>query len=101
MLMQFSAPSQSLSARSAVQNSLNLPVLLTIQLVDRARPIFFQEPRERAVGEQTSFRLAARTVVRLVVRITNALHGRAAHGTGQTIASVDGHTFAKGGHFLG
>src|SRR5215470_3314738 len=39
------------------------------QLVDRTRPVFSEQSRHRAVGEQTAARLATRAVVALVVGV--------------------------------
>src|SRR5438067_8263638 len=72
-----------------------------LQLVERSGPILFQQTRERAIGEQATFVLTARAVIGLVVRVPNALNGRAAHRTWLTEAAVHGHLRAKGGHLFG
>src|SRR4051812_39956693 len=70
-------------------------------IVDVARPVVFQEAREGAVGEYFAFRLAAWTVIRLVLGVDDALHRRAAHGARLAEAAMDRHVGTKGGHLLG
>ena len=64
-------------------------------------PIVFEQPRERAVGEDPPVGLAARAVVRLVIGITDPLHGRAADRARLAEATVDGHLRTERGHLLG
>src|SRR5687768_12877229 len=73
---------------------------LPLELLDPLRPILLEQPRERAVGEQSPLGLATRTVVRLVVRIANALDGGPAHGTRLAVLPVHSHFRAKRRHFL-
>src|SRR5689334_8998337 len=73
----------------------------SLQLLHRPRPILFQQPRQCAVREEPPFRLTARTVVRLVVAIADALHGRATYGAGETIAAMDRHVVAERRDLLG
>src|SRR5438093_6210856 len=72
-----------------------------LHLLEAPRPVALEEPGERAVGEQHAARLAARAVVGLVLGVDDALHGRAAVGTGLAVAPMDGHAVAEGGHLLG
>src|SRR5690348_18394890 len=72
--------------------------LRPLQHLDAPRPVLAQEPRERTIGEQATVRLTARAVVGLVVRVADALHGRAAHGARLSIAAVHRHPFAEGGY---
>src|SRR5690349_10153655 len=72
----------------------------TLELVDRLRPVDIQEARERTVREQAAAGLAARAVVRLVLRVHDALHRRAAVGAGEIEAAVHGHLRTKGRDFL-
>src|SRR2546423_10505193 len=69
------------------------------ELVDRARPILFEKTREGAVSEQPPIGLAARTIVRLVVGVSNALHGRTTDRAWLTELAVYGHLFAEGSDF--
>ena len=75
--------------------------LARLELLERARPVAVQEPRQRAIGEQSAAGLAGRAVVRLVLGIDDALHGRAAAGAGLTVAAVHRHAVAKRRHLLG
>src|SRR5438067_73596 len=67
------------------------------QFVDRLRPILFEQARQRAVGEQLTVGLAARTIVGLVVGVADALDGRAADGARFSKFSVHGHLIAERG----
>src|SRR2546423_7970439 len=71
------------------------------QLVDRLGPILLQQSRQRAIGEQLSVRLTARTIIGLVVGVANALHRRTADGAWLTKLSVDRHLVAECGDFCG
>src|SRR5687767_5847947 len=70
-------------------------------VIDRAWPILLQQPRERAVGEETAAGLTARAVVRLVVGVADALHGRAAHRTRLAEPAVHRHLRTERGDFFG
>ena len=72
-----------------------------LELLERARPVLAQQPRQRAVGEQPSAGLARRAVVRLVRGVDDALHRRAAVGTRLAVAAVHRHPGAERGHLLG
>src|SRR5947207_89789 len=89
-----SLPTKIGSKRRGVQRRL------AFQLFQRLGPILFEQSRECAVGQQPSLCLTAYTIVRLVVAISNALHGRAAYWTRLAIAAVHGHPLAKGGNLL-
>src|SRR5262249_49789718 len=67
---------------------------------DIPRPVLLEQPRQRAVREQAAPGLAAGTVIRLVVCVTNALHLGAAHRTGQTEAAVHAHVRPEGRDLL-
>ena len=69
--------------------------------LERTRPVFAQQARQYAVGEEPPTGLAARTVVRLVVRVDNPRDRRPASRARFSVPSVDRHAFVKGGHFLG
>src|SRR2546423_8592961 len=73
----------------------------SLELLDRARPILLQQPRQRAIGEQPPFRLTTRAVVRFVVAVANALHRRRAGGAGLPEFSMHRHLVVKGGDLLG
>src|SRR6266705_989781 len=72
----------------------------SVELVDRARPARLEQAREGAVGEDLAAGLTARAVVRLVLRVHDALHGRAAHRAGPAKPPVHRHALAKGGDLL-
>src|SRR5205823_14892664 len=78
--------------RSAVQSLL--------QLLRCLRPIFLEQQRERTVGQQLAVRLAAGTIIRLVVGVSNSLHRRAAKRTRLTELAVDGHLRPERGDVL-
>src|SRR5690606_33807294 len=61
---------------------LGAPCSIALELVEGLGPALLQEARERSVREELAARLALRAVVRLVVRVADALHGRAADGAG-------------------
>src|SRR5690348_11195675 len=71
-----------------------------VKLLEASRPVLLQQTRERSIREKLPLRLTRGTVVRLVIRITNPLHRRPAHGTRSTVSSVHRHSLAKGCHFL-
>src|SRR5439155_1090252 len=71
-----------------------------LELLQPSRPVLLQQARERAVGEERPARLAAGTVVRLVPRVDDPLHGRAADRTRLPVAAVDGHGRTEGGDAL-
>src|SRR5262249_26530590 len=64
------------------------------------RPIVPQQPRQRPVGEDSPFGLAAWTIVRLVVRVADALNWRPTHWARLAELAVDGHLRAESGHLL-
>src|SRR3954466_1968195 len=72
-----------------------LTALERFQLIQRARPIRAQKPRQSAIGQQLATCLATRAVIRLVVRIPDALNFLAATRAGLTVSSMSGHPFAK------
>src|SRR6185295_17768325 len=45
-----------------------------LELFERARPVFLEQPRQRAVGEQFPTGLAGRTVVHFIGGVADALH---------------------------
>src|SRR5436305_11157402 len=67
------------------------------QFVDRLRPILFEQARQRAVGEELTVGLAARTIIGLVVGVADTLDGRAADRARFSEFSVDGHLVAERG----
>src|SRR5436190_23033429 len=69
--------------------------LQLLELVDRFGPILLEQARQRAVGEQAAVRLAARTVVRLVVGIADSLHLGLANGAWLAVLAVHGHLVVK------
>ena len=70
-------------------------------LLERARPVSAQQARQCAVGEEPPAGLAARAVVRLVIRVGNPRDRGPASRARFSVTSVDRHAFVKGGHFLG
>ncbi len=74
---------------------------MTLDVVDRLRPVVLQQPRKRAVREKLPAGLAARAVVALVLGVDDSLHRRIAYRAGLAVPSVHGHSLPKGGHGLG
>ena len=72
-----------------------------LELLNRARPVLLEEPRERSVGQDLPARLAARAVVDLVLRAHDPLHARAAHRARLPVPAVHRHPLAEGGDALG
>src|SRR5713226_2721184 len=72
-----------------------------LELIDRLRPVAVKQTRQGAVREQPAASLTPRTVVRLVLRVHDALHGSAAIGAGLVVTAVHRHAFAKGCDLLG
>src|ERR1039457_6262981 len=68
----------------------NLAALEGFQLLQRARPLLSQQPRESPVRQYLAARLAARTVVGFIAGITNAQHLLAASRAWLPIAPVHG-----------
>src|SRR3954453_21967440 len=71
-----------------------------LQLLQAPGPILLEQPRESAVGEEASARLADGTIVGLVVRVPDPLHRSPAAGTGLAVAPVDRHPDPERGHLL-
>src|SRR6185369_13125563 len=87
-----SSPSSRYKADAAFI-SINLYVVMHVwqaggsAFVDRPRPVVLEQARQRPVGEQAALGLAHRAVVALVRGVDDALHRRAAGGTGQLEAA--------------
>src|SRR6478752_4282568 len=67
-----------------------------LELVDRLRPVLFEQSRERAIGEELSVSLASRAIVGLVACIPDSLHWTSAGWTGFPIPAVYCHLIVKG-----
>src|SRR5580704_9363359 len=93
------------SSRTQLQNKLGRgrtsSLLERFEFVERTRPVFVQQPRERAVGEQAAASLAGRTIIRFVARIADALDFRAASRARLPVAAVNRHFGTKRGDLLG
>src|SRR5262245_34960062 len=74
------------------QLTVGLPAL---ELFERAGPVFTEQTRQCAIGEETAARLAPGTVIGFVGRVPDALDRRAAHRTRLAEAAVRGHALAK------
>src|SRR5260370_40682461 len=72
-----------------------------LELLERARPVRPQEPRQTAIGKNFSSRLASSTVVRFVVRVANPLNLFSTSWAGLAIPSVNPHVLAKRGYVFG
>src|SRR5437016_3192924 len=64
-------------------------------LLERARPVFLQQPRQCPIGEHPPAGLARRTVVHLVFGVTDPLDRRAAYRTRLAIPAVHRHLRAE------
>src|SRR5205085_5894824 len=100
LFRSWSAAFQFSRCARALKSALLLQALL-FELVQRSRPVLFQQPRQRAVREQPSARLAIRAVVGFICRIDDALDRCAAVGTRLPVTTVNRHAFAKGRHLFG
>src|SRR5437899_11284380 len=68
-------------------------------LVDRPRPVVFQQPRQRPIGQELAARLTARTIIALVLGIDDPLNRRPAHETWLSEPAMHGHLRPKGSDF--
>src|SRR5260370_24189986 len=66
-----------------------------LELLERARPVRPQEPRQTAIGKNLSASLASSTIIRFVVRVANPLNLFSTSWAGLAVASVNGHVLAK------
>src|SRR5690242_18760441 len=71
------------------------------QLLQRSRPVILEQSTQRSVGEDFAVRLTAGTVICLVLRIDDPLHGRTAPGAWLAETAVNRHAVAEGGHLFG
>src|SRR5215467_14143979 len=78
-----------------------LAALQRLQFIERLRPVRAQQAREATVSKQLASCLAARAVVGLVVRVTDALNLFAAPWTRLAVAAMSSHARAKRRHFFG
>ena len=62
-----------------------------LQFIERARQVGAQQPGKAAISEHPAAGLAARAVVRFVVRITDTENLRAAPAARFSVAPMDGH----------
>lgn len=72
-----------------------------IELVERAGPIFAEEAREGAIGEEFAAGLAGSAVIGLVGSVANALDFSAATRAGKLVAAVNSHAVSESGDFFG
>src|ERR671910_760809 len=92
--------------RFAESESIRIRTLRTgdwrlFYLINRPRPILFQQPRHRSVRQQPSAGLTPRAVVRLVVGVADPLYRCTADRARKLVSTVHCHAFPKGGHLLG
>ena len=78
----------------------SLPPLQRLQLLQRPRPILPQQPRQTPIRQHPPARLASRAVIRLVVRVPNALNFLPASRTSQSIPPMHRHVPAKRSYLL-
>src|SRR5437867_2985017 len=71
-----------------------------LQLLERTRPVGFQETGKRAVSQESPAGLTPRTVVGLVRRVDNPLDRSAALRTGFAVAAVHGHLRSERSNLL-
>src|SRR5688572_32841435 len=75
------------------------PALL--ELLERARPVLLEQPRQRPIGEQLAAGLAHRAVVRLVLGVDDTLHRRPAHRARLAELAVHRHLGPERGDLVG
>src|SRR5882762_4270161 len=78
-----------------------LAALESLEFLEGARPVRSQKPRQTAIRKNFSTSLASSTVVRFVVRVANPLNPFSTPQARLSIASVNRHFLAKGGHLFG
>src|SRR5262249_1610742 len=76
------------------------PGRLRFQLFCGFWPVFPQQARQAAVGEQLASRLAMRTIVRLVAGIANSLYFGPAARAWLPVLAMHGHSFTKRRHLF-
>src|ERR1035438_6508175 len=77
-----------------------LPLLECFQLLQGARPVLAEQPRERPVRQKPAAGLARRTIVGFVAGVTDALDPAAAPGAGLAVLSMGGHLRAERRHLF-
>src|SRR5688572_32032077 len=75
--------------------------LFQLELFNRARPVVFQQPRQRTVRENLAARLTSRAIVGLVLGVADALHCGSAYRAGLAEPAMHRHAFAKRGDTFG
>src|SRR5579864_2947884 len=88
-------------AQAAARPISELGPAALFQFFRSARPVLAQQAAKRAVGQQFSSGLAARTVVRLVGRVPDPLDLSFAARTWLAVTAMDSHLIAKRGDLLG
>src|SRR4029077_16924542 len=78
-----------------------LAALESLEFLEGARPGRSQKARKSAIRKNFSTSLASSTVVRFVVRVANPLNPFSTPPARLSIASVNRHFLAKGGHLFG
>jgi hypothetical protein len=68
-------------SRLSYRGLLLVPNFPLLHLLQRPRPICFEQPRQTSVCQQLSARLALGAVIGLVLRVDDALDWRPAHRT--------------------
>src|SRR6185436_13084644 len=61
---------------------------------------FLEKARQGSIRKQSSFRLTAGTVVRLVARVADSLNRSGAYRTRLSVTAVNGHALSKSGDFF-
>src|SRR6516162_3229681 len=74
---------------------------LFLQFFYCSRPIVLEQPAQRAVVEDLAACLAFRAVIRLILCINDALHGRTADGARMAEATMHSHAFPKCSYTFG
>ena len=79
-----------------VYEALYLSSSNLLQLLQRPRPIVFEQSRQTSIRQKFPARLAFRAVVGFVFRVDDALHRRAADRAGLAVLAVHGHVGVRG-----
>src|SRR5262249_35677326 len=72
----------------------------SFEFLDRFGPIFLQKTREGPIRQEPSFGLAGGAIVGFVRFIPDALDPGTTSRTSLVVPAMNGHAFAKGGHFF-
>jgi hypothetical protein len=89
------------SAAHTLRKTHNLEAISRLQLLDRTRPVFFQQSRQGPVGEDFALGLALRAIVCFVRGVTDSLNRSLANRARHFESAMNRHAFAECRYLLG